>query len=210
MVKGLDISHHNYPFPWDRLSPDFKFAFAKATQGATYKDPYFNEYWQHLKSTTLLRGAYIFWDCRYTAQQHWDNIASLGIDFSKPGVLPLCLDLENQSTAELDQFVIHNSAQCIASITELLGLIKTNTGRKPMVYTYANFLKEYLSGHSWPDCYLWLADYDGTAPVSHWDFWQCSEHGTLSGDLKGGQLDIDLFNGTLQELQQLANIKNIA
>jgi lysozyme len=177
--------------------------YCKATQGATYKDPNFNEYWQYLKTTTLLRGAYIFWDCRYTAQQHWDNLASLGIDFSKPNVLPLCLDIENQMKPELDTWVIHNSAECIQSITDLLELIKINTGRKPMMYTYSNYLKEYLAGHSWQDCYLWLADYDGVAPKQHWDLWQTSQYGTTSGKLSGGNLDIDYFNGTIEELAKL-------
>jgi lysozyme len=206
-IKGCDLSHFNYPFPWDNLSHDIKFVYCKATQGATNKDPHFNEYWQHLKTTPLLRGAYMFWNCNATAQQHWDNIASFGIDFSKPGVLPLVLDLENQSTPALDQWVIRNSKQCIASITELLGLIKQHTGRKPMVYTYANFLKEYLAGHSWSDCYLWLADYDGTAPTQHCDFWQWSQYGRLDGsggkDSTYGNLDLDYYMGTIDELKQL-------
>ena len=204
-IKGCDISHFNYPFPWANLSPDIKFVYCKAVQGATNKDPHFNEYWQHLKTTTLLRGAYIFWDCQATAQQHWDNVASLGIDFSKSGVLPLVLDLENQATPDLDKWVVHNSAQCIKSITDLLNLIKTNTGRKPMIYTYANYLKEYLAGHSWPDCYLWLADYDGTAPTQHYDFWQNSEKGTMSGKLTGGSLDLDVFNGDINALNAISN-----
>lgn len=203
MVKGFDLSHFNYPFPWEKLSPDFKFAYVKATQGKTYKDARFNEYWQHLKTTDLLRGMYCFWDCRFTAQEHWDNIASLGIDFSKEGVLPLCVDLENQMSAELDSYVSHNSSLCAASITELLSLIKEKTGRKPMVYTYSNYLKEYLGGHSWPDCYLWLADYDGTAPNQHYDLWQYSEKGTLSGEPTGGSLDLDYFNGNIDQLKAL-------
>lgn len=202
-IQGCDISHFNYPFPWASLSPDIKFVFCKATQGAANKDPHFNEYWQHLKTTDLFRGAYMFWDCQHTAQEHWDNIASLGIDFSKPKVLPLVLDLENQATPGLDKWVIDNAKQCVASITELLELIKTNTGHKPIIYTYANYLKEYLNHASWPDCYLWLADYDGEAPKEKFDFWQWSEHGTLSGLGKGGQLDEDYFNGNLQQLNTL-------
>lgn len=203
MILGFDISHHNYPFPWQNLSPDFKFCYVKATQGATYRDQRFNEYWQHLKTTDLFRGCYIFWDCRYTAQEHWDNIASLGIDFSKPNVLPLCLDLENQMSPALDKYVANNQHTCASEIDELLKLLATNTDRKPMVYTYSNYLKEYLAGYSWPEYYLWLADYDGTAPKQKWDFWQYSERGTLAGESTGGSLDLDYFNGTLDQLKLL-------
>lgn len=213
-IKGIDISHFNAPFPWNSLSHDVRFVFCKATQGATYKDPEFNGYWQHLKGTDLKRGAYHFLTATDSAQKQADNFLSRGIDFSKPNVLPPVLDVEDQVPASLNSEITKDKGEFIQLITDWLYIIEKETGRKPMIYSYKNFFRDYLKDHSWPDNMLWLASYQSTPPglpkgYTDYTFWQYSQYGTLSGDIKGGSLDLDYFNGDLDDLNKLSNISSL-
>jgi len=210
MIKGIDISHHNYPFPWASLSPDVKFVYCKASQGATFKDNNFNEYWQHLKSTPLKRGAYHSLTATESAQQQADNFLSLGIDFSKPGVLPPVLDVEDQVPAALNKAITDNKPAFIQLVTDWLTIVERETGRAPVIYSYKNFFTEYLNDHAWPNNGLWLASYQATPPglpkgYSNFTFWQNSDTGTLSGQLTGGSQDLDLFNGDSAALDKISN-----
>jgi len=210
MIRGFDCSHNN-DINWTHISPDIKFVICKATQGATFKDPQFNNYWQHLKGTSLIRGAYHFLTATDTAQSQADNFLSRGIDFSKPGCLPPFIDVEDQVPAYLNANITKDKQAFIDLISAWLEIVETKTGRKPVIYSYKNFFAEYLNNHSWPDNGLWLASYQSSPPglpvgYNSFQFWQNSQYGKISGELTGGDLDMDLFNGTLAELNSLANI----
>ncbi|MGN6180567.1 MAG: glycoside hydrolase family 25 protein [Mucilaginibacter sp.] len=207
MTKGFDISHTN-SIQWDKVSSDMQFVYCKATQGVTFKDPLFNQYWQYLKSTSLFRGAYHFLSIEGTAQQQADNFLSCGIDFSKPNVLPPMLDVEDQIPASLNQLILANRNKFIQLITDWISIVENATGRKVVLYSYKSFFAEYMDNHAWPDCYLWLAAYQKSVPglpkgYNNWDFWQYSEYGTVSGEATGGEIDLDYFNGTIEQLAKL-------
>lgn len=206
-IKGIDVSHFA-TIDWHKLSPEVKFIYCKASQGTTFKDPSFNGYWQHLKTTDFFRGAYHFLNVEGTAQQQANNFLSLGIDFSKPNVLPPMLDIEDQVPASLNTEITRNKAAFIQLASGWIDIIQKETGRKVVIYSYKNFFHEYLNNHSWPDNYLWLASYQPTPPglphgYTKWDFWQYSEYGTIEGAATGGSVDMDYFNGTLEDLAKL-------
>lgn len=209
MIKGIDISHNN-TMNWSKLSPDFKFVFCKATQGAGFKDPTFNSYWQYLKTTQLYRGAYHFLTAIDSAEDQAKNFLSLGIDFSKPGVLPPVLDVEDQVPASLNINITKNKKAFIQKVTDWINIVKKATGRDPIIYSYKNFFNEYLNDTSWPNNPLWLAAYQDKAPTlpkgySYFTFWQYSQYGKLDGSIKGGEFDLDYFNGTIDQLNKFAN-----
>lgn len=207
MIKGIDISHNN-TMDWVKLSSEVKFVYCKATQGATFKDPAFNGYWQHLKTTTLFRGAYHFLSVEGTAQQQADNFLSRGIDFSKPNVLPPMLDIEDQVPLYLNQKIIANRSAFIQLASDWIALVEKATGRKVIIYSYKNFFAEYLNDHVWPENPLWLAAYQKAAPglpkgYNTWALWQYSQYGKLNGEPEGGEFDLDYFNGTIEQLAKL-------
>lgn len=210
MIKGLDCSHHNAPFPWQNLDPECKFIYCKATQGASYKDPEFNNYWQHLKPTDLKRGAYHFLTATDSAQSQADNFLSLGIDFSKPGVLPPVLDVEDQVPASLNANITKNKTAFIQLVTDWINIVEKATGRKVMIYSYKTFFNEYLNGHSWPNNPLWLSSFQSKEPglpkgYTSYQFWQYSQDGTVTGHVHGGSQDLDYFNGDINALNKLCN-----
>lgn len=216
-IKGCDISHFNHPFPWGSLSKDIKFVFCKASEGAVYKDPYFNEYWQHLKATDLKRGAYHFFKPNVSAEEQVDNFLSLGMDFSKPCVLPPVLDIEQQADNGLNGYMRKHPSQIIDMISEWFELVKERTGRDGILYSNKSFFPEYLANHSWPNNGLWIAAYQKPLPglpigYKDWQFWQFSQYGNLNGvggnTNKDGSLDLNYFNGTMEQLNKLCNIHN--
>lgn len=207
MIKGIDISHHQN-MNWAKLSPDFKFVYCKATQGAGFKDPDFNGYWQHLKTTDLLRGAYHFLTATDSAQAQAANFLSMGIDFSKPNVLPPVLDVEDQVPAELNKNITKDRNAFIKLITDWINIVEEKTGRKVIIYSYKNFFTDYLNNHVWPNNPLWLASYQAKEPglpkgYTKWTIWQNSQYGKLDGSLTGGEYDLDLFNGTVEQMKLL-------
>ena len=211
MVKGFDASHNNDPINWSIVDPAVQFVILKATQGSGFKDPVFNSYWQHLKTTNLKRGAYHFLTASSTAQEQADNFLSLGINFTNSGCLPPFLDVEDQVPASLNSQITNNKPAFIQLITDWLNIIEEATGRKPIIYSYKNFFAEYLNNHSWPDNGLWLASYQSQLPglpkgYTKLDFWQYSERGQINGLATGGEWDLDYYTGTPEQLNQLANI----
>jgi lysozyme len=207
MIKGFDISHNNH-VEWDEISTDMKFVYCKATQGAAFKDPAFNGYWQHLKTTPLFRGAYHFLSVEGTAQEQAKNFLSCEIDFSKPNVLPPMLDIEDQAPASLNEKVIKNKTAFIQLVTDWINIVEKATRRKVVIYSYKNFFDDYLNNHAWPENPLWLASYQSSQPglpkgYTNWNFWQYSEYGKISGETTGGEIDLDYFNGTIEQLAKL-------
>lgn len=210
MIKGIDISHHNSPIPWDNLSKEVRFVFCKATQGASYRDPQFNQNWQYLKKTDKARGGYHFLTAVDSAQAQADNFLSFGVDFSKPNVLPPVLDIEDQVPASLNSGITKDKDAFIRLIDDWLVIVEKATGRKPIIYSYKNFFRDYLKDHSWPHYGLWLASYQSTPPglpkgYKKADFWQYSQFGTFSGNIKGGGLDLDYFMGSEDEFKAISN-----
>jgi lysozyme len=75
-------------------------------------------------------------------------------------------------------------------------------GVKPIIYTYADYYKNYLKD-KFNDYPLWVAHYHGgEAPrtMRDWHFWQHSDKGTVDG-IKH-RVDFNVFNGTMDDLRK--------
>ena len=117
-----------------------------------------------------------------------------------PGDLPPGLDCEVAPTGL-------SCAQLTAWIIAFLREIAQLTGRKPLLYSYLDFIHERLGGPeaaelaAWD---LWLACYSGNqvpkapAPWKRWTVWQRT--GTGRRPFWPGDLDLDVFAGTPAEL----------
>ncbi len=208
MIRGIDISHNNDVINWAKLPADIQFVFIKASQGATYQDPKFQDNWHSARDKGLVHGAYHFLTATDSAQAQAQNFLSRGIDWTQPNVLPPVLDVEDQVPASLNVNITKNKAAFIQLITDWIDIVAKATGRTPIIYSYKNFFVEYLNNHSWPNNGLWLAAYQPTAPgvpvgYKAWQFWQYSQYGQLNGAITGGGFDLDYFNGTIDELKKL-------
>ncbi|NPV87675.1 MAG: glycoside hydrolase family 25 protein [Anaerolineae bacterium] len=212
-VQGLDVSK------WqdDNTTPqqiDFNkakragayFVFIKASQDV-YADPDFAYNWNAAKTAGLIRGAYHFFDYRKSPKTQADYLASLLKD--DWGELPPVLDFEKHPAWDLP-----TRDKCLRMIKEFFTQLETTCPKKPLFYTNPSMIKYTLSPI--PDWLLehplWIAHYYVSAPSykpwAKWHFWQYSDRGDgLAYGMESLQVDMNWWNGTLEELHQFANLE---
>lgn len=223
MIKGIDVSH------WqdDKSTPQ-KMNFKKAVdQGAKFVfikvserggiDRDFEYNWKSAKDAGLLRGGYHFlrWDLSGLVQARMFS----DILYDDPGELPPVADFEAPrkgsrypSNSLLEQFLVE---------------VENKTNRRPMIYTSPGYWR--LHGRNkitkqfeqkWAYYPLWIAHYFKTYQTGvskpmdiqpwsgmgkTWTFWQYSANGDgLAFGAESKSIDLNWFNGTLQELNDFA------
>lgn len=195
-LRGIDVSHHQGAIDWTQVHPaGVRFAFMKATEGETYVDSEFSTNWANSKAGGLLRGAYHFFRAGSSAETQADHFLST-VDLS-PGDLPPVLDVELSDGVE--------STPVIAGVQAWLASVQDAVGVKPILYTSPGFWNG-LGTDRFGNYPLWVAHYGVEEPRlpsgwTAWTFWQYSDSGTTDG--VDGNVDLDVFNGTLEELERL-------
>ena len=185
--KGIDVSHFQGTVNWKRVAEGgVSFAFAKATEGATYTDPKFTKNWSAMKKAGLIRGAYHFLDpATDGAKQarHFLSVVSL-----EKGDLPPVVDVERMKRT--------TNKHLFKTLTAYLGEINARSGHTAIIYVSPAFWKEHIAANlkaplSNP---LWVAEYGVSSPrevtkLPPWTFWQHSQKGKIPGI--NGDVDLD-------------------
>jgi lysozyme len=195
-VQGIDVSHHQGTVDWNQVkSAGYQFAFIKALEGITSFDPEFQANWAGAEAVGLLRGAYHFYhpddDPREQAE------AFLSIYQPSPGDLPPVLDIEITDS--------QSAGTIVQGIEVWLSAVQEKVGVPPILYTDPSFWNS-LGTQQFGNYPLWIADYGVSSPVvpagwTCWTFWQFSETGSVSGVT--GSVDLNYFQGSLEELQRM-------
>jgi len=206
MIRGFDVSFWQDNIDWDKAAKqDSKFCFIKASQDTT-ADTQFARNWKEAKRVGFLRGAYHFADYRTYAVPQAQYMWSLLKD--DPGELPPVLDLEQYWTP------LPPGSRALAWVKDWGSEMSRLCGSKPILYTSPSVIKYWLATipdwlKEWP---LWIANYGvsepGYSPWPKWTLWQYSTvgPGTAYGMQSLG-LDMDWFNGSLEELQAFCGKK---
>lgn len=201
MVAGIDLSHYNGSVDFTKLPvAELAFAFVKASEGMFTKDPLYAENYSGLKQKQILRGAYHFFYPQLDPQVQASNFLSVVTQLNA-GDLPPVLDVEVSGE--------QSPSAIAAAMQQWLNTVQQNLGRAPIIYTAAGFWNTALGGTTSFAAYpLWVAEYTGNfsphLPNGFADylFWQYSESGSVPGI--AGNVDLDQFNGSLADLNQLA------
>jgi GH25 family lysozyme M1 (1,4-beta-N-acetylmuramidase) len=204
-LPGLDVSHYQGTINWTTVkNQGAQFAYMKATEGTTYKDPTFNANYLNSYNAGLVRGAYHFArpDTSGGAAQA-DYFATHGGAWSADNqTLPGMLDIEygpNSTCYGLSQ------ASMRSWIASFLNEYHAKTGRWATIYTTTDWWTTCTGNYSAfaANDPLAIARYSssaGTLPAgwSFYTFWQFADSGTFPGDQ-------DVFNGSHDRLLALAN-----
>ena len=224
MIQGIDISHWQN----DQSTPQ-KMNFTKAVKmGAKFVyikvserggiDSDFEYNWKAAKDAGLLRGGYHFlrWNLSGLTQARiFSNILE-----DDPGELPPCADFEAPnlgslypSNALLEQFLVE---------------VETILDKKPMLYTSPGYWNIHgrnkytkMFDTKWAYYPLWIAHYMKTytpgvskpaelepwkSSNKTWTFWQYTNMGDgLAYGAESKTIDLNWFNGTLEELKKFAS-----
>ncbi|WP_405747373.1 lysozyme [Streptomyces sp. NBC_01525] len=205
-VNGVDVSSHNGNVGWPALRQSgVRFAYVKATEGTTYKNPYFTQQYRGSYDAGIIHGAYHFAlpdhssgasQAKYFAQQ--------GGAWSKDGkTLPGALDMEYNPYGATCYG--KSQAEMIDWIADFVETYRAETKRDAILYTSTDWWKQCTGnseefGKTNP---LWVPRYGssvGELPAG-WDFhtiWQYTSSGQTVGDRNH-------FNGSFSRLQALAN-----
>lgn len=213
-VLGIDVSNHNPPVDWQAVkNANISFAFAKATEGVTFKDKTFATNWSGMKAAGIIRGAYHFFRPAKTADEQVDNFLKVVKNVLEPGDLPPVLDLEpwpEQVGIDWKNIAFNER---INQVKTWLEKVEQATGEKPIIYTLASFWREYMrDSQEFTDYPLWVAHFTSKpqpdVPANNWGgngykIWQHTESGRVGG--VSGPVDRNRFNGSFENLVALAN-----
>lgn len=201
-VHGIDVSHHQGAIEWELLrnqgaidGQPLSFVFMKATEGGDYTDPHFTHNFQEAKKYGIMRGAYHFYRSSAPAKQQAEHFMR-NVKLER-GDLPPVLDVEEKP----DGITPEDFRQ---GILEWLVRVEQHYGVKPILYTYHSFHQQYMNDSVFNLYPYWIAHYhvDSIRYRGPWSFWQHSDRGAMPG-IKGS-VDLDVFHGTFEELQQMA------
>src|SRR5665213_971278 len=222
-IIGIDVSNYQGTITWSSVkAAGVTFAWAKATEGLTVTDAQYHNNATNGVAAGVYMGAYHFAhpDTHTTTAQAIAE-ANFFLSVAQPYIiscqLPPVLDYEVSSSLSW-------TAQT-AWIQSWMNTVKTATGITPMLYTsgsIASSLGSSLASY----CKLWIATdngsattippsplpptpstYDQAAWYPNWSFNQYSWTTTVSGI--SGQIDADIFNGTLTDLTNLMGCNSV-
>lgn len=199
-MHGIDISHYQGEIDWQELSTTqhdvfpLRFIFLKATEGGDLVDQTFADNFQSAKDYGFIRGAYHYFipttDARKQAQFFISQVSL------QAGDLPPVLDVEvSPKKSQRQQF--------LKNVKTWLDVVEAYYGVKPILYASYKFREKYLSDSIFNRYPYWIAHYyvDSVQYQGRWDFWQHTDAGTVPGIKE--QVDLDVFQGSFEQLQQL-------
>ncbi len=202
---GIDVSHWQGTITlanWQQVKNSGRvFAFTKASESTGYVDPTFTSNMTNGRTAGLYMGCYHFArpevnTANPTAEaNHFVNVAGA---YLVGGYLRPVLDLETGSG--LGKTTLSNW------VNAWLDRVEQLTGIEPMIYTNTNYATNYLNS-TVSSRTVWIANWGGdpqtgnpgTGVFPTWAFWQYSATGSVPGI--SGNCDLDVFHGTLAQLQ---------
>jgi GH25 family lysozyme M1 (1,4-beta-N-acetylmuramidase) len=216
LMPGIDVSHWQGSINWTSVkNAGVKFAFTKATEGVDFVDSRFHANMQGARAAGVYIGPYHF--CRLdsfaTNPQDPINEANDFIDAIRPYYqsgrhLPPVADVEAfppfGSQAEAQAFTSNWVQQFSNTVYNALGV-------RPIVYQSLSKANTYYTRAVASAHELWLAWWKhstASPPVASdtplwgkWLFWQWTDSWSVPGI--SGNVDGDVFDGTMQELESL-------
>jgi GH25 family lysozyme M1 (1,4-beta-N-acetylmuramidase) len=197
-VRGFDTSGAD-PDYGSAVAQGFGFAYAEVSDGLGNPRANFGANWAAMGQAGILRGAYqLFRASEDPIAQA--NLVVQAVGRLGPNDLPAMFDLE-LSDGQPASVIVERAHQWIDAVT-------AGTGKTPFLYTGPYFYQDSVNSPDFAGMALWIADYNppGGCPVlpdqwSRWTFWQNAGTVAVQGI---GAADLDLFNGTLDQLRGLA------
>ncbi len=201
-VFGIDVSEWQGSIDWGAVaSGGVVFAVSRVSDGLHHRDDTFGTNIQGMRAHGILTGAYQFFepaqDPIAQADMFVDAVnAQGGID------LPPVIDVE--ATDGLGPGDVANAVRAWVEHVE------ARMGRTAMIYTGKYFWEGEVGNPDMSNRPLWHAQYT-SAPCPtiastwpRWTIWQYSSTGSVPGI--GGNVDVNHFNGTREQLNDFASV----
>lgn len=176
VYHGIDVSNHQGRIDWKSVAKDenVQFVYIKATEGATYVSPTFEDNISQARKAGMKVGCYHFLRSSSYIRDQFENFK----EYCRKGEQDLAplIDIERKGSWTCDELV--DSLQLFAD------LLEEYYGREPIIYTSTNFYNKYL----WPffNKYdLFIAKYADEEPElkegASYTLWQFTDCGSVGG-----------------------------
>jgi lysozyme len=197
-VVGVDVSNHQGDIDWPVLArTDVAFAYIKATEGGDFQDQRFQANWDGAREAGLPRGAYHFFtQCRPGADQARNFMRVVP---RESGALPPVLDVEHWGACRTGP----RSADLAGEIATALDMLTDHYGRRPLLYTDAEFDAAFLRHHFAQETFWARSIFlPPSFRTDRWLIWQYHSRGWRAG--VAGPVDLNVFRGSRQEFAAFA------
>lgn len=201
-IRGVDVSEYQGEIDWKTLSSqDIDFAFIKATEGSSYKDPYFTKNYEQLNETNLLVGAYHFFSFDSSGEEQAKNyIETVGTVEEDKIILPI-VDFEFYGDKEKN---LPNKEDAQKELQELLNKMEKKYKIKPLIYATKKAYDIYIKDN-FTDYDIWIRNILTEPSLEEnrkWTFWQYTGRARLNGyDGKEKFIDLNVFNGSKEDFE---------
>lgn len=211
---GIDLSRWEPRFHYTQAQPGLiDFCFIKATQDVVWVDTAFEQLYMDIQPLRVT-GAYHYLSSGYRGRdQAVHFLKTVGMKRFEV----LIVDFEETGNTMNDDFVR-------ACYEWLVYVSQERPNQKVVLYTNPNLYDSVLNPTAWrlwgrdvfADWDLWIAQYywmvnpDGEPTMKtrkDWKVWQMSAAGDPAVHGTDGWCDIDVFNGTLEELSKWAQVE---
>lgn len=202
-VSGIDVSRYQGKVNWKYWRDQgIRFAYVKATEGISYRNPYFAQQYSGSYRVGMTRGAYHFALPNVSSGAVQANFfVDHGGGWSPDGkTLPGALDIEYNPYAGGTCYGLRQSAT-VSWIRSFRDAYRSRTGRSPTIYTSTPW---------WLRCTGNRADFSSTSPL--WVARYASAPDPLPYNwhlytfwlYTSSPIDRNLFNGSYERLWALA------
>ena len=199
-IYGIDVSRFQGSIDWQKVKDSgVVYAYIQISRSVTDLDAKFEYNWRRAKEVGILRGAYQ----RFQPDQDVALQAQIFLDKLGPyqeGDLPPMLDVEDDGGL--------TGTQIANRVTQWMDRVEPVVGVTPLIYTGFYFWRDEVASADFSEYPLWIANYGTDCPLvpEKWTTWtihQYSSTATIPG-ITANTVDVNKFNGTLAELQALA------
>ncbi len=176
LFDGIDVSSHQKTIDWEKVSSNknIKFAYIKATEGATYASPHYSYNLKMARQYGILVGSYHFFRSTSSLQDQFNNFTRT-VPKESQDLIPM-VDIETRGNWSREQL--------IDSLEAFMGMLQRHYGYSPMIYSTMAFYNANLSPY-FNKYHLYIGRYSNLEPKINWNgrytIWQFSERGMVDG-----------------------------
>lgn len=224
-AQGIDGSHWWGKFVFEQAVKPVHFIILKATEGITMIDMALRVNWEGARQVPV-RGMYHY----QRSGMSWVTQAEFFLrTVALYDIQILALDVEKYGNEAV--FAPNATGQADTFFSDMFRIIEhwryRQPGKRVILYTNHDIYQNYLypailrvyglQGKLWLDeLKIWIANYNGqgvdgepTMPINRragWTFWQYSDAGRKEDYGTQGAVDLNVFNGTVEQLHAWAGV----
>lgn len=198
-VLGIDVSHHNGPLDWACVRrAGYRFAFVKATQGASFVDPMLERHVAGASAAGLRVGAYHFLDSQEDGQVQARHFLAALASLRGKLTLPCVVDVEADPRDGKDGWGSVRRKEAVDRLSHYLQEVDDAFRDRTIVYTSPGWWRGVFGNADFSQHPLWAARYGGLPNLAgtcwrRWLIHQFEEHGRIPGI--SGEFDLDRWEG---------------